>query len=270
MFRPTLALALALTLVACGASTTQTAAPDQRPAPTWPHVASVTPSEAALAAVAASDRTDADRALDAGRHPAEVFTFFGVDPGDHVAEVFTGGGYSTELLARIVGPTGSVVAQNSTMILERFARGPLTERLARLAMPSITTAELPFDAPLPSDAHNLDAVIFVLSYHDTVWMGTDRAAMNRAIYGALRPGGVYGIVDHAAAEGHGVDDVQTLHRIEESVVIDEVLAAGFRLDGELDALRNPDDARDWNDSPMAAGERRGTSDRFVLRFVRPE
>lgn len=268
MTRSLLPLSLVLALAGCGSSAphTETAAV----APAHTHVASVTPSAEAQAAVDAADRTEPDRALDAGRHPGEVFTFFGVAPGQHVAELFAGGGYTTELLARITGPSGGVIAQNETMILDRFARGPLTERLTRLAMPSIAAVELPFGAPLPEGTRDLDAVIFILSYHDTVWMGTDRAAMNRAVFDALRPGGVYGIVDHAAAAGHAVDDVQTLHRIEESVVIDEITAAGFRLDAELDALRNPDDAHDWNDSPSAAGERRGTSDRFVLRFVRPE
>ena len=123
---------------------------------------------------------------------------------------------------------------------------------------------------MPQGAHDLDAVIFILSYHDSVWMSTDRAAMNRAIFEALRPGGVYGIVDHAAAPGHGTDDTQTLHRIERSIVIEEVTAAGFVLDGEADFLANPDDTRDWNASPSQAGERRGTSDRFALRFRRPE
>jgi len=79
----------------------------------------------------------------------------------------------------------------------------------------------------------------------------------------------YGIVDHSAASGHGITDAQTLHRIEQSVVVEEILATGFRLDGESDVLRNPDDSRDWNSSPTGAGERRGTSDRFMLRFVRP-
>lgn len=268
---PLLASVLAL---ACGGSPSPApVTPETAEAPAaarvHAHVDSVTPRAAVAAAVSAPDRTDDDRALDGGRHPAEVLSFFGIEPGQRVAELFAGGGYTTELLARAVGPSGLVLAQNDTFILDRFARGPLTQRLERLAMPQIVAVELPFDAPLPPDATSLDAVLFVLSYHDTAWMQVDRAAMNRAVFAALRPGGVYGIVDHAAAEGHGVDDVQTLHRIEESVVIDEVTAAGFVLESELDVLRNPTDPHDWNDSPREAGERRGTSDRFVLRFVHP-
>jgi predicted methyltransferase len=93
--------------------------------------------------------------------------------------------------------------------------------------------------------------------------------MNHAVFSALKPGGVYGIVDHSARAGSGTSDVKTLHRIDEKVVRDEVARAGFRLAAEATFLENPADARDWNDSPSAAAERRGTSDRFVLKFVRP-
>ena len=114
-----------------------------------------------------------------------------------------------------------------------------------------------------------DAVIDVLFYHDTVWIGTDREKMNRAIFNALRPGGIYGIVDHSAAPGSGLSVVQTLHRIEESTLRAEVEHAGFKLVEEASFLKNPNDARDWSDSPRVAGERRGTSDRFVLKFKKP-
>jgi predicted methyltransferase len=89
------------------------------------------------------------------------------------------------------------------------------------------------------------------------------------VFQALKPGGVYGIVDHSAIAGHGVADVETLHRIEESVVREEVEKAGFRLAAEADFLRAPGDTRDWSASPRVAGEKRGTSDRFVLKYVKP-
>ncbi|MEZ4365032.1 MAG: SAM-dependent methyltransferase [Kofleriaceae bacterium] len=219
--------------------------------------------------LAAADRLDEDRALDAGRHPLEMLAFFQIAPGQRVADLFAGGGYTTELLARTVGPTGTVYSQNNAWVVEKFAQAPWTARLARPLPAKVVRVEREFDAPLPDDARDLDAVIFVLAYHDTVWMETDRAAMNRAIFAALRPGGIYGIIDHSAAPGRGLEDVKTLHRIERATLVDEVIAAGFTLDGEADFLANPDDARDWNDAPSAAAERRGTSDRFVLRFVRP-
>jgi predicted methyltransferase len=109
----------------------------------------------------------------------------------------------------------------------------------------------------------------VLFYHDTVWMETDRAKMNLAIFKALKPGGVFAIIDHSGRAGSGTTETKTLHRIDEEAVKKELLAAGFKLGGSADFLRNPGDARDWNDSPGAAKEKRGTSDRFVLKFVKP-
>ncbi len=226
-------------------------------------------ADAIRAAVAAPDRDPADRALDAGRRPVETLAFFGVAPGMRMAELGAGGGYTTELLARTVGAKGSVYGQNSPFILSRFAAKPWAERLAKPVMRNVVPLEREFDDPFTADAHELDAVLIVLFYHDTVWLGVDRDRMNRAVFAALRPGGVYGVVDHAARAGAGVSEVQTLHRIEESVVRREVEAAGFRLDATAGFLRNPDDPRDWNASPRAAAERRGTSDRFVLRFVKP-
>jgi len=257
--RQTSSALLALGLLFGCASTAQTATVA---APAT--VAAATPVD-----LAAADRTPADRAIDAGRHPQETLAFFRVARGQRVADLFAGGGYTTELLARAVGPSGAVFSQNNAFAVTRFAQAPWTERLARPINANVVRVEREFDAPLPPEARDLDAVIFVLAYHDTVWLQTDRAAMNRAIFAALRPGGVYGIIDHSAADGHGVRDVQTLHRIEQSALVAEVTAAGFRLDAEAAFLRNPADTRDWNDSPMAAADRRGTSDRFVLRFVKP-
>jgi predicted methyltransferase len=224
---------------------------------------------AVRAVAGAEDRSEADRALDVGRRPAELLAFFDLRPGMRVAELGAGGGYTTELLARAVGPSGVVYAQNTPFILARFAEAPWSERLRKPVMQNVVRLDREFDDPLPPEARDLDLVLDVLFYHDTVWMKVDRDRMNRAVFAALRPGGVYGIVDHSARAGSGLADVQTFHRIEESVVKREVEAAGFELAAEADFLRNPEDTRDWNDSPRAAGERRGTSDRFVLKFVKP-
>jgi len=231
------------------------------------HHVEVPPRIAAI--VGAPDRSAADRSLDAGRHPGEMLAFFGVKPGMKVAELGAGTGYTTELLARTVGPTGTVFAQNSPFVLVRFARKPWAERLRKPVMKNVVRLDRDFGDPLPHALHGLDAVFIVLFYHDTVWFHTDREAMNRAVFQALKPGGLYAIIDHRAKAGHGVADAQTLHRIEEKVVLDEVEGAGFRLVEAADFLGNPDDPRDWNDSPGAAGKRRGTSDRFVLKFVKP-
>jgi predicted methyltransferase len=220
------------------------------------------------AIVAAADRTDDDKKLDGGRHPGELLTFLGLKPGMHVADIEAGGGYTTELLARAVGPTGKVWSHNNAFVL-KFADKAWTERLAKPVNKSVVRVNRELDAPLPPDARNLDAVTMVLFYHDSVWMGADRDKMNRAVFDALKHGGQYVIVDHSALEGHGTADVKTLHRIEEISVIHEVERAGFQHAGTADFLRNADDTRDWSDSPREAGERRGTSDRFVLKFVKP-
>src|SRR5215510_14310949 len=164
------------------------------------------------AAVDAPDRSTADRALDAGRHPVEMLAFFDVRPGMRVAELGAGMGYTTELLARAVGPKGIVYAQNNKFILDRFAEGPWSERLQKPVMKNVVRVDREFDDPLPPEARDLDAVFMVLFYHDTVWMKADRAKMNRAVYQALKPGGVFAIVDHSAKSGTGLSDVQTLHR----------------------------------------------------------
>ena len=218
--------------------------------------------------VAAADRSEADRALDAGRKPAELLAFLGVRPGMKVADLAAGGGYTTELLARVVGDTGKVYGQNTKFILG-FAEQPWSERLARPVMKNVVRIDSEFDEPLPAIVKDLDLVTLVLFYHDTVWLGTDRPRMNRNIFGALKPGGFFVIVDHSSKAGEGLSVVKTLHRIEESVVKAEVTQAGFVLDAEADFLRVPDDTRDWSASPRTAGERRGHSDRFVLRFKKP-
>jgi len=222
------------------------------------------------AVVDAPDRTDADRAIDAGRKPAELLAFLGLAPGMKVADLGAGGGYTTELLARAVAPSGKVYGQNNKFIVERFAEKPWSERLKKPALAGVVRVDREFDDPLPPEATSLDAVVMVLFYHDTVWMETDRAKMNRAIFAALKPGGVFVVVDHSGRPGTGVTEVKTLHRIEEKVVREEVERAGFRFAGEGGFLRNPSDARDWNDSPMAAAARRGTSDRFVFKFEKPK
>jgi SAM-dependent methyltransferase len=137
-----------------------------------------------------------------------MLAFFGIKPGMRVAEIGAAGGYTSELLARTVGLTGVVYAQNSPAILKRFAEEPWSARLATPPMKNVVRVDREFDDPLPPEARNLDAVLIILFYHDTVWLGADRGKMNRAVYDALRPGGIYGIIDHSARPGTGTADVQ--------------------------------------------------------------
>ena len=233
-----------------------------------PHVPHPTVTPYITSVVAAPDRLPQDRALDAGRHPAELLAFLGVAPGMRIGELAAGQGYTTELLARAVGEKGRVYAENSRFVLERFAAKPWSERLARPVMHNVVRLDRELDNPFPPEVHDLDGVVMNLFYHDSVWMHADRDRMNRAVLRALRPGGFYVVVDHAARPGSGAADVQNLHRIDEAFVAAEVARAGFRLEAVGDFLRNPADPHDWNDSPRAAADRRGTSDRFALRFVR--
>jgi predicted methyltransferase len=117
---------------------------------------------------------------------------------------------------------------------------------------------------VPPDVRNLDLITFNFNYHDTAYMGVDRAKMNRAVFDALKRGGVYIVADHSAKPGAGVDVTKSLHRIEESLVRKEVEAAGFRLAATGDFLRNPDDPRD---TPVFKNPVR--NDEFVLKFVKP-
>ena len=220
------------------------------------------------AAVKAADRPEADRALDAGRKPVGLLTFLGVRPGERVAELGAGGGYTTELLARVVGDKGAVFAQNAPKMLALIGTQAIEARLARPANAHVVRVDREFDDPLPPQAIGLDLVVMNLIYHDTVWLGVDRDRMNRAVFAALRPGGRYVIADSSAADGSGAAAAQTLHRIDRALVRQEVVRAGFVLESESPLYRNPDDKRDWNSSPRAAGDRRGTSDRFLLRFVK--
>src|SRR5437899_965378 len=131
---------------------------------------------------------------------------------------------------------------------------------------TIVALSRPFEDPVPSDlaSEQIDLVTLMFNYHDLGHLGVDRAAMNRAVFRALKPGGLYIVADHAGRPGTGISESGTLHRIEEAFLRQEVEAAGFRLVEEGKFLRNPNDPRDKNktDPPQA-------KDEFVLKFVRP-
>jgi predicted methyltransferase len=250
-------LALLLACAAC-ASAPRQAAPSERP------------DQLAARIVDSPDRSEADRTLDPGRHPKEMLRFLGVRNGMKVLDLGAGPGYTTELIARAVAPGGVVYMQNDPRWLP-FLKDALAERFTHPAMQGVVRADVPFDDPVPPDARDLDLAVMNVIYHDVVNMPVDRARMNKAIFDTLRPGGAYVVIDSSAKEGTGLAETKTLHRIDESVVRDEVQSAGFRLESESEFLRNPADARDWNASPPAAEKagKRGTSDRFALRFVKP-
>lgn len=216
------------------------------------------------ALVAAPDRTDADRANDARRKPEQVLAFAGVRAGMKVLDLGAGGGYSTELLARAVGPQGVVYAQDSRLAAQGQANARFIERMKSPAMKNVVRVLREFDDPVPPEARDLDMATFFYIYHDTPSWGVDRAKMNRRIFESLKSGGSYVIADHAAKAGVGVSASKSLHRIEEAVLRREVEAAGFRLVAEADFLRNPADPRE-----ELVFRLKLPVDNFVLKFVKP-
>ena len=210
---------------------------------TLAHVALIPAWAQDLKAILANPERPADeRALDAGRKPEEVLKFFGVQSGDKVADIMAGGGYYTAILSQVVGVNGVVYAANNAF-MKRFIKDALDVRLKNPMFINVKHIDGEVDKlALPTDG-SLDFVLIHLNYHDLVLTNDNRAAMNTAIFNALKPGGVYGIVDHYAKEGSGSEFTASLHRIDKAVAVKEVTAAGFVLAKEGDVLRHPEDPR---------------------------
>ena len=210
-------------------------------------------------------RPQEDRDRDAGRQPSRVIEFLGIGAGDHVADLLAGGGYYTRILVPLVGPSGRVYSGNNPFFAGFFGEA-FDALLSEPAFSDVVRIDAPVDSlPLPRDG-SLDAVIMSQAYHDIVLGDEDRDAMNRSVFAALKSGGVYGIIDHAAAAGSGTSATEALHRIDKQFIIDEVSAAGFELAGEASFLANPDD--DHTVMIFDPGVS-GRTDRFVLRFEKP-
>lgn len=203
-------------------------------------------------------RTDADRRMDARRHPGEFLQFAGVKPGMRVLDVSAGAGYTSALLALAVGPAGQVWAQVDK------PRPALVARLQAHPQPNLIPVIRPFSDPVPPQAPPLDLVTLILNYHDIANLPVDRVAMDRKLFEALRPGGHLVMIDHVARPGSGVADTKTLHRIDPAVVLEEVQRAGFRLEQSSNFLRNPADPHNRRSSDPSI-----ISDKFAFRFVKP-
>lgn len=217
-------------------------------------------------AVAHPDRLASDLARDDNRQPDRVLDFFDIKRGMHVADLMAGDGYYTEILSRAVGAEGKVYCQNTEIPLRVFADKPLTARLADQRLPNVVRLDTEFDAVgLPE---NLDAAILVRFYHDFEWQEVDRAAFNSMVFAHLKPGGVFGVIDHHAKEGAGISEGKRLHRVEASLVQKELEAAGFVLEAESYLLTDAEDTMDWS---IFAPDREGrdTTSRFVYLFRKP-
>ena len=258
-------------------------------------------SEQIAQIVASPDRSAADRTNDLRRKPEQMLGFIGIRPGIVALDLSAAGGYTTELLARAIGPSGTVYGQSQPRDPSRTPAPPaapegnshptatpsaapampanaprpsavaLAERDGKLRSAGVPAAPIvaisrPFADPVPPElaAERIDLVTLMFNYHDLGHLGVDRAAMNRAVFRALKPGGLYVIADHSGRPGTGISKSGTLHRIEEAFLRQEVEAAGFRLLEEGNFLRNPNDPRDKNtpDPPQP-------KDEFVLKFVKP-
>ncbi|HEY5129532.1 MAG TPA: class I SAM-dependent methyltransferase [Bradyrhizobium sp.] len=210
------------------------------------------------AILAAPDRTEADRQTDQRRDPVKLLSFVGPKAGWQVLDVGAGAGYSTELMARAVGPTGKVWGQNDK-IAEKFEARLKTPAMSNAA--SLVSSYNDPAAGLPP----LDLITFFFAYHDTTYMDVDRQKMNKALFAALKPGGILIVADHSARPEDGANVGKTYHRIAEATLRSEVEAAGFAFAAGADFLRNPDDPRTAIvfRSPIKVDE-------FVLKFQKPK
>ena len=216
------------------------------------------------AIVADLDRSDTDRAIDKRRDPVKLLAFTGVRLGMKVLDMGAGGGYSTELLARAVGPTGIVYGQNPRRC-ESAGERAVRDAAEHTCHEAGGRAGAAVRRSAPARAGRFRSDHFFFYYHDTTYMPVDRAQMNRKLYAALKPGGMLVIADHSAKPGEGISVGKTLHRIEESVLRSEVEAAGFKLVAEADFLRHPEDTRDFS-----VNRPTGPVDEFVLKFQKPK
>jgi len=208
--------------------------------------------------IESSIRTDQDRRMDAARHPAEFLPFTKVKPGMQVLDVSAGAGYTSQLLALAVGPTGTVWAQREQI------GAALAKRLSDHPQSNLVVVIRPFEDPVPDQAPKLDLITLILNYHDITYLPVDRAKMNQRLFAALKPGGHFVVIDHSAKTGADIGVGKTLHRIDQDIVLAEVRKAGFVLESVSDFLRDPADTRE-----ESSGDAKIPTDKFALRFVKP-
>ena len=220
------------------------------------------------AAVADPARPDADKQRDANRKPGELIAFAGIKSGDHVGDVLAGGGYFTRIFSKVVGDKGVVYAMSPP----RPAPAPGARDMdapikAIMADANYKNVKLGVLDPAAKPADLLDVAWTSDNYHDLHNRpNADLMAFNKTIFDALKPGGTYIVIDHAAEAGSGKRDTSTLHRVDPALVKSEVTAAGFTFVGESAVLRNPQDS---HTVPNGDPTIRGKTDQFVYKFRKP-
>lgn len=224
---------------------------------------------AAAAPINNSTRPADDTARDAARKPAAMVAFAKIAPGQTVVDLLPGGGYFTRVFAQAVGPKGKVVALVSDQYAARNPKAR-TDIEALAAEPAYSNVQAAIrslgDVGAPG---TVDRVWTAQNYHDlrsSKLPANVGEGVNRAVFAALKPGGYYVILDHSAAAGSGLRDVDTLHRIDAATLKAEVLSVGFKFDGESKLLANKADDRTKLVFDPAI---RGKTDQFVFRFVKP-
>jgi len=217
-------------------------------------------------AVADKARPAADTERDAKRKPAETIAFAGVKPGDWVLELAPGKGYFTRILSGVVGPRGQISVY--TIGAPPKPDAPPPPIVAVAADPHYSNVKVTLQRLVDvKPTNSFDVVWTTQNYHDFHNLADPQiATINQAIFNALKPGGVYFVLDHAAEAGSGARDTNTLHRIDEETVKQEVKAAGFELVGESDILRNKSDP---HTGKVFEGAIQGHTDQFLLKFRKP-
>jgi len=226
------------------------------------------------AALADPRRTDADRAQDADRKPGEMVVFAGIKPGMKVVDLIPGGGYFTRVFAKVVGDKGFVYAYQASNLDDYIKK--------RFSVTEVTTAFLskPYEAYKNVGVLHAPIEKFVVpeqadivwtsrnyhDFHDKFFGPADLKVVNKAVFDSLKPGGIFLVLDHAAEPGSGLRDTETLHRIDEAAVKQEVEAAGFKLVDESKLLRNP---ADDHKAKVFDASVKGKTDQFILKFRKP-
>ena len=218
-----------------------------------------------LASIADANRPAEDVARDVARNPAAMLAFAGVKPGDKVVDFIPGAGYFTRLFAKAVGANGHVYGV-APPPRKPDEPAPLSKIVGDPAYPNVSVVPLTGMLAVPEP---VDLVWTAQNYHDLhlAQFKLDVVAMNKAVFDALKPGGVYVIVDHAALPGSGLEVPDKLHRIDPAIVKQEVIAAGFEYEDESTVLRN-----DTDDHTLIVFDPkvRGKTDQFAFRFRKPQ
>ena len=219
--------------------------------------------------LASPDRIEQDRSNDPLRRPDLVLSFFEIKPGMTVLDLFSGGGYYTEIVSRVVGENGKVVAHNNEAYIA-YAKDALSSRYTddRLANVDRITAEA---NQLSLPAGTFDAALAMLTWHDFYyldeennWPAIDTPALITKLCSALKAGAVLGITDHVAVAGSNARETgQGLHRIDPERIKNDLSDSCFKFEGEIDVLRIPEDDIS---KPMFAEGIRGRTDRVVYKF----